>query len=256
MAQCIPSLQAWIYVCLIIVSSSSLCFFFLHSWGQTMTMASKQQSLRQSIQWMFWNAHTPDNPSELPMTSIENTIHQPLQDEMPLVANTNTFPPIFSKLRAGLGWFLASGKRKNEELLFRPSTASKTYFQRKPANQWGKKRGYTKPVLQYCISPPKPIITHYHKDLRLQQLNHACNINQKLCWSQLSFSNKKPTHKSCFAYFKIQKQQYTQLNHNILWNNLWPSSTIMKIDNSTMHGMAVKNYTHWYHLKHSKLPRE
>ena len=30
-AQCISSLQAWIYACLIIISSSLLCFFFIHS---------------------------------------------------------------------------------------------------------------------------------------------------------------------------------------------------------------------------------
>ena len=112
------------------------------------------------------------------------------------------------------------------------------------------------PCYNIVPAPSKPIITHYHQNLRLQQLNHACNIDQKLRWLGPSLSNKKPTHRSCFARFKIQKQQYAQLNNMVPWNNLWPSSTIMKIDNSIMPRMAMKNCAHWYHLQHPKLLRE
>ena len=107
---------------------------------------------------MFWNAHAPDNPSELPMASINKTINWLLQDEMPLVTNTNTFPPTFSKLTVGLGRLLASGKRENEELLCRPSTAYKTHFQRKLANQRGKKHGYIADISLQMTSKRSPML--------------------------------------------------------------------------------------------------
>jgi hypothetical protein len=55
------------------------------------------------------------------MAYIGKTVHRPLQDERPLVANTDTNmfpPPISSKLLARLVQFLASGKRENKELPF------------------------------------------------------------------------------------------------------------------------------------------